>query len=607
MALLLSQGVPQHVAVVASDPDWLGEDPRDEDVPLETTVSGARTKAMQDVASVAAGGPARRTPYPEDVLEGLGGVILLRDGGPLAPARVQYRGLGGPRLDLRLAGIPLNDPTTATIDVAALPIYAIHLLRTDHSLDVPGASGLELTLAAHDETRLALGAGTLETLRADAASSRTDQGRRSVVGVSAASTRGNFMFVPTTSSGASLPVTRRASNDQRRASGVLALDLPLAPGPAGLVAWTSLHEGGVPGFATMPTDGLRASELRAGAIARGALGWGDGRLGVEVGGRATRRATSNAVDAPDDALTGIAFGPSVISSASLDGGISLQGTLRYEHSRVDDNVFVRDLVRGRGELHYAPTGKPYGLHLAVGAIVPSDNTVLPLGELRAQYRAAKGALVELGASRSGRLPTLEELYAPKGFVLGNPALRSEVSTDVEASLSLAGPLTRFRFNAFAGQMDDTILYVNRNAFEVEPVNTGALWRTGFDMNMVATPVPLLGIEVTGSALLSRLNDIDTPLPVTPPLSTRVALRLGEAMGANLHVVLRQRAAVSNNLYGTLRTPGYGLVDLVSRIPLGVHLSVSAAVTNAFDVLDARDVNLLPLPGRQVFFTVESHT
>lgn len=607
VALLLSEGGAHDALETTAPTERQSTDDDSEEPALETTVSGLRSMPALEGTAVVAEGPARYTPYPEDIFEALGGVVLLRDGGPLAPARVRHRGLGGPRLGVRLAGVPLNDPTTASVDVTALPLYAVHLLRAPHPGRGVGDDGLNLSLSARDETRVALGAGTLETLRADAAASSRLGGGRSVVGVSAGSTRGDFLFLPTTASGATLPVARRTGNEQRRASGVVALDLPFSLGPAGVVAWTSLHEGGVPGFATMPTQGLRASSFLAGAIARGALGWEDARVGIELGGRAARRSTTSAVSAPADAVTGVALGPSLFSTLALGEGLSLEGALRYEHARVEETLFVRDLVRGHGTLQLAPLGKPYSLHVTAGATVPSDTLAFPTGELQLAYRPAQRLLVEVGVSRSGRLPTLDELYAPKGFVLGNPELKSEISTDVEASFATTSRIAQVSLSVFAGHMDETILYVNRNAFEVEPINTGALWRTGLDLHVVATPAPLLGLEVTGSALLSQLSAVASPLPVTPPLTTRVALRLGESSGASVHVVMRQRTAVSNNLYGTLRTPGYGLVDLVSRLPLGAHLALSASISNALNVLDARDVNLLPLPGRQVFLTLESHT
>ena len=68
--------------------------------------------------------------------------------------------------------------------------------------------------------------------------------------------------------------------------------------------------------------------------------------------------------------------------------------------------------------------------------------------------------------------------------------------------------------------------------------------------------------------------------------------------------MRQRADTPATLYGTLAVPGYALFDAVLRWPLGEGLAATAAVTNVFDVQTAQDVNLLPLPGRQLFCTLE---
>jgi outer membrane receptor protein involved in Fe transport len=96
------------------------------------------------------------------------------------------------------------------------------------------------------------------------------------------------------------------------------------------------------------------------------------------------------------------------------------------------------------------------------------------------------------------------------------------------------------------------------------------------------------------------------LPAAPPVTLALAPRLGDeatwirALGA-------VRGPVSSTLFGTLTSPGSALLDLAGRVPLGTGLGALVTVQNVLDVRDARDQNLLPLPGRLLFVSLEVRT
>lgn len=578
----------------------------DEETPLlEGTVEGRRRRpAVVDDVRVL-DGASRATATPEEGLEALMGVHLVRAGGPLAPARLHRRGLGGARLGSDLMGLRLDDPSTGELDVASLPLWAVTTARAS-------AGGLEDGLhfdgLGTDTLRARLGVGTLETLRLDVASHLIGDGLGDVtVGASAGTTSGDFRYAPSSPTGSvdGSPPVARSNNDQRRASGLVHGASSLALGGLEAIAWGSAHEGGIPGFATAPTNGLRGRTLIGGA--RTALSATGSVWSAEADAslRASSRATwDDRLPTPDEvAAVSTSIGALVETDALLKG-LRLRASTRLEHAEIVGAPFVRDVVDLKSAAELRLFERWLLIAAELGGASYSDVGLLPRGaagvELSPTSRWATGVRVTHG----GRAPTLDELYAPRGLVLGNASLGFERASDVEIYGALSSHVVSVRVAGFAGRMEDAILFLNRNAFEVQPVNTGPVLRAGVEGRVNVEPHPLAGLEVTASALASRVDVTAAPLPVVPPLSARLSARLGERAGAGIYVVMHQRAAVTNNLYGTLRTPGYVLVDLISRLPLGDALAFTAALTNAFDVLDARDANLLPLPGRQLFVALE---
>jgi outer membrane receptor for ferrienterochelin and colicin len=80
--------------------------------------------------------------------------------------------------------------------------------------------------------------------------------------------------------------------------------------------------------------------------------------------------------------------------------------------------------------------------------------------------------------------------------------------------------------------------------------------------------------------------------------------LGSLFGPHVASVVHSRSGTGANLFGTLRTAPYTLVDVIAVWPLFSSVALTGALSNVLDVRDAQDANLLPLPGRQVFVAVE---
>lgn len=586
------------------------------------------------------------TVHSDDVQQGpaallaLPGVALARDGGPLSSARPLRRGLGGARLGVDVAGVGFADPLNGDIDAALLPLGLGSVIVDDGG--VAGAPGGQLSIRPAAGHRLQLVVGDLGTLLGSARVVVPVAAGRVVTAVDVGTTRGDFSFVTVDGSGAPGASLRRDGNDQRRAAAVVVADVA---GPAPLllpssstaprlrghvVAAGSFHEGGVPGFATAPLD-LRSETLR-GALG-GVVGWSEGTRRLEVGVDAigNRRRTVLAGDA--DELTGLGAGTTLSGHDVLwRSGDSDIGS--HIDSHIDIDVAGRaglgsipghaERREGSGSVDVAAVthlgsvlvvgasvmggfGAVVDTNIVSGDVSGSDASValLPRGELQGHVGDVDGdAVVSLALRHGSRAPTLDERFAPAGFVQGNPDLQPERVTDVEARVVLgASSGVRVDAAAFVSTLEDGIVMVNRNAFEVAPENTGPARRAGVDLGAQVRPHPLVVVEQAASLLWSEVVATHAPLPTAPPLSLRSRGRFGTD-DAFAMVTVTGRGSAPSTIFGTLGSGAFVLVDLALRLPLAERLALTVAVDNALDVRTARDQNLLPLPGRLAFVGLE---
>lgn len=566
--------------------------------PTETRVRASRPADIDD--SRVAVADATLTPSPEDAVSAAQGASLVHDGGPLAPARLLVRGLSGARLDTDLGGLPLTDPATGLLDLASVPWAAVDDLIVESGATGGSAGALRLVPAALSPgLRVRVLGGDLGTVRASA---RVADGARALA-VDAAITRGDFVFAPSSSVDAPAAAPRvRLNNDQRRVSAFGTARGQLGGATARVLAYGAAHEGGIPGLATRPTDGLRGSDGALGARMALERRHAAGRLTVTVDGRAAHRATwgpASARAALESLATQLGveaaevpLGPAAVTIGASSGVTALV-----------DGRFTRVHTGARLGAR-APLGP---MRLAANGDVRLFSDVGALTGASLRVEAGETLRLSAGLARAARAPTLDELYAPRGIVLGNPALRPEIFNDLEVALAwLPGRQLEARVVAFAGAIEEGIAWVNRNAYEVAPVNLGRGWRAGVETSVTIEPSPVLGLDAVASLLWSRLETTGEALPLAPPFTSRLAMRLGPRDGGHLSAVVRARGAAPSNLYGTLVAAPYTLLDLLARLPLGPRLELGVAVSNIFDVLDAREANQLPLPGRLVFLSLEVH-
>lgn len=558
------------------------------------------------------------------------GLGLARDGGPLAPARLLVRGLGGPRLAVDVAGLAFADPTSGEVDIALLPLaLGVALVDVAGMAGAPSTGlGAGLSLRPAAGSRLQLAVGELGTLQGSLRLDVPVEHGRITTGIAAGTTRGDFPFVIENEGGGAGTGLIRANNDRRRINAGVVSDVG-GPAPAGagrigvrVVAAGALHEGGIPGFATAPLVDLRGEQARG--VIGGVVTWREGARHVAVGADVLgdRRRTHEPGRLDEVATLGGGVTVSLGDIVWADGDARIHGAVE---GRGGGAVVVDAASRSEARVTASLSGKsPLGPHVIVdvagdlGLAVVEDRDIvanvdgvgtatLPLAALTMAMSRRDGlARAGLSLRHRARAPSLDERFAPVGFVRGTPDLAPERVSEVEGRLGLKVPGMRgigVDVAAFASQLDDAIVLVNKNAFEVAPENTGPARRAGFELGLVARPHELVTVTQAATLLWSEVEATDAPLPTAPPLGMRSGVVVGTA-DAFVGATVLGRGSAPSTIFGTLGSGAFVLVDLRARLPLGEAIALMLHVDNALDIRNARDQNLQPLPGRLAFVGLE---
>lgn len=567
------------------------------------------------------------------------GVSLLQSGGPLAPVRPLVRGLSGPRLTATVLGVPFVDPAAGDVDAGLFPFW---LGSVD--VDVGAGSGVAGAFSfkrTDDEgLRARVEVGSLSTLTGGARVVDRDVGGRAgdVVGaaVFGGISAGDFVFVDDNGE-----VAVRDNNDQVRGSALVFGNVKANDGVrVHGAAVASLHEGGIPGFATSPL--LLRGRRSLGAAGVGVTTRGEVGFDVDAFASASERATGPAGvgnssfrtqidDAGVSRLVGTRVGGRARARAEVTDDVDVTAAVNAAASALPD---LDDPRQGRGSVQRLEAGSQvaararggagtlFGAPLtfvvdgdAAGQIVDDVSAFLLTGHLRLGVRR-RGAFVFVQAARAARAPTLDERFAPQGFVEGNPTLTPEAASEGEAGVvvdvidaSAGGVGARVRVVGHASSLDETIVIVARSAFQLVPVNAGPAERAGVDVGFTLTPHPVVSLDVAAAALSSRFLRTNAPLPGAPAFVGRASISVGDvdaadALSPRVSLVFTGKSSSSANQFGTQRADPNLLVDLVGRYPIGTGLALTARIDNAFDIVTAEDTLLLPLPGRLVFFGLE---
>ncbi|WP_437538588.1 TonB-dependent receptor [Sorangium sp. So ce726] len=592
-----------------------------------------------------------------DVLRTQPGVLIIESGGFGGPATAALRGATATQTPVYLAGVRLNDDVVGTADLSLVPLWLIERIEIyrGHApieadrLGPGGAIFFEPRRPSRTTAGVGAMAGSLGARRGWAFAGASAGPVSAIAGVSAEAATNRYAFVNdrgTLFNNTSDDTVERRQNADVRTIDAWALARVELGGGAivDVIANGTGREQGVPRLALLPSREARSESRRVltSVVAR-----------VPFGGEAqhTLEARTSFIEArseihdplfelalltPELRLAGRRLEQTLGATLSFADQLQVRPVLsvaREGISRAPDDVPLARAQRSfaRGAVSAAARlGEGLALHAlasgechATGAdrerpcdvLVPTGRVGVEAGSDRLRLLATVGRYV--------RVPTLGEVYGVSGFVHGNAELEPESSATIEAGIRAQtgrGAVLRGAFVdvfAFGSAVSGLVAYEKSGQGYVRPYNVGRARVVGAEL--------LAGVEVTRFLRAEIAATLLDPRDTTPGRTTRndiLPFRSRLVVAPRLHAEWkRPGGAVFSGASGELRAvyqssryadpAGLGVIAEQATLDLdaearwlGGHLAVRGRVA---DLLDARrtDVVGFPLPGRSVFFTLES--
>lgn len=531
------------------------------------------------------------------------GLTLTESGGPLSPTTIRYRGLSGLRFPINLEGLRMNNPANGILDANSMFLFAAKNLETHNQ-------SLSITLPhiTKPQAKGIFGYGSQNSVKVGAmAGAPLGENASVFLASQLSSTNGEFSFarvnrVPK----ASVTTHKRQNNDQTRLQTVGKYQRVTPNHKHHVLIAANAHEGGVPGFAFAPTPHLRNEALY---------------LGVDAGAKQTIKTAEFSVDIAN----------SVFDYRTDDQSKNKERILSSAH----------DVTLGIKPLDFPPwidmefgqkiiVEKAYGLdktRLGSGFIMKRDSrlkgrlkpkifsyfSMLGYEQAGLIFQKDLGASIELNPNvkmlarfaRTQRLPTFIELYANNAFFAGNENLQKEGVWDIElASQMLLGQSTSVNISAYLGYLSDVIIYAPYFAGRLRPVNSGAAKRHGVDLAINYEPSDMWAIESKNGFLHTKVRATDSPMPQAPPFMGLLKVRVGRLDFLNASIQTRYRGAAAANLYGTLKTDPYAIVDIHTAWQISEQVGISLLASNLLNNKKARDTYEMPTAGTMFYGQIE---
>ncbi len=571
----------------------------------ETRVEEKKKSTEQELISQ----EDKNSAQPEMSLNRLKGVLINRMGGPMSPSQTVVQGFSGNRIGLSWDGFTLADPAGDFVDLTGLPFFAAQNASTapNKGNNIGGEMNVKSLHGVPNMWQLQLLSGSQETQRVSLTwIQKLSEHLFSTTAIQAGKTKGDFEFQP---KGTNADEIReiRSNNDQSRQTLFQGLTYKTSQLRQTFLFLYHQHEGGIPGFAANPFPSLRGQtqSMMLGSQTQWQRLLPGASLKIQY--REKERHTFDAatpffkntiesyaynwslpyktVYAPWQLI--VKTEPETHFNALRDSSISRRGyTLPLSVKQIlGANLFYwslwQTLIKEEG-FNLLPT---YGGHIGSN-ILPSLN-------------------LKTGIRNKGRVPSLLEMYAPQGFVLGNEELVPEETQDIFATLSLNKELFGFEATVLYAQSSQLIFYVNRNAYELYPINTGETTRQNVSLKTYFQPTPHLFFQAGYDSFHTEVKATQAPLPGIPPHHFWSQMVIGPQKETQFVLNHFYRSETTGDLYGALKVAPYHLVNAQLKHPISKYLVGYLNIDNLLDVNYARDLYFLPLPGRQIFVSLEA--
>lgn len=563
---------------------------------------------------------------------------IVRQGAALDRQNLRIRGLGGSRLRLELDGIPLNDPSGYPIDLAGIDSGIIHEATLSSGPQSgtlgTGAIGGVLALSSQSDAQGFAAAAHSEAGSFGYLSQRgqvrwgTEQNQLQL-SIYQAMSEGDFHYKTITYSADNAligPIKRRENNDRLRQQ--LSLKYQHHDGAwtsGSLLMWQN-SQGGVAGLSGHETALSREENsslmLAANAqyyFSRGLFSlksmlreknsWSllQGILGLYEN-REVMRSLWAQLGFKYLNLAGL-FDLAVELEQELFLNAQGANSLSRNQSRWAQALALRMDKSIRKNLalslHLRWDALRDGIAEANVAQKMDLNHILlqPGGAANLSWAILPVLALDAGVGRSFRAASFFEKYgAPGAYFTSNEKLRPETGLQVDTALRWRQRNNQVKASIFAARMDETIIFLNRNAYDLRPENTGALWRTGVELSAQLHFGPGFSQHYIAEYLWTRLDISGQALPNTPALRflSRTSWQhrvLTSQLMAKTYFEAQARGASSGNLFGELALAPQASVNMGVALSLRKSSFISCQLLNILDAQSRMDMRQVPLPGR----------
>lgn len=555
----------------------------------------------------------RRGESTGEIVDTVAGARVLDLGGPVGDRRATIRGGAPSQLLTIVDGVVLGSSFASGTDVGVVDPESIGSMRVlrggqgalygDGALT--GVLLIDTLRPGRPRASVSAGGGSFGTGRAALALSAESLALGSVY----EETRGDFAF-DDRPAGLDAVERMRSNNDARRGALTLSVKRRFGELEAVSAASIAFRDAGVPGL--ISDARISAREARRSAHGRASvtapLARGELRLGLgaqhlaldyadpERGEASISRFTTIAFDARADVPIGDVNVARIFAEV---GGELAESTEHGRPARFRASAAISDeLVAGDFTIFAA---------LRTVSVTGQKASLLP--RLGARWDVLDAMYLRAGAGGSLRTPAIDELYRPpEAGLSGNPNLVAERAWEAEVAIGGRIEELAAELVVFGRSIDDTILYLRQNAFEIRPENVGASLAIGGEAEL-AVDLLLGPIRASGFAsaalLFSELEVTGERLPTQPVWSGAATLDIGWGP-VQLFTGARWFGPTSTRIGSDLpenRVPTYARWDAGIEVIPVEPLSFSLRCTNLLDDRELQSVHKIPLPGRAFFFNV----
>jgi vitamin B12 transporter len=269
--------------------------------------------------------------------------------------------------------------------------------------------------------------------------------------------------------------------------------------------------------------------------------------------------------------------------------------------------------------------------------LPPRLEVSPSPRLTARLLAAQDLAVKASAGWYARQPTLVELFGDRGFIVGTPELKSETGPSLDLGVvwspaKVRGPIDRsmLEISGFFNHSSNAIVFVN-TGFVARPTNVGAAENLGLEVAATARWWQLLQLSANYTLGHSEQQESEPSfsgkdLPRHPRHAAYLKLEVARPIlgrQVRCHGDLQWVSESYLDRANLQRVPARHMVGAGVNLELGFNTMVVVEVKNLLDHQVERapvdpaprpdltsvpvaisDISGLPLPGRNVFVTLE---